>query len=93
MTFCHSINNLPMSGRLHKALSRNPKIELGSLVAPSGMRTQSKEETLEPLLRTHFPKSIVIGGMAAPAAGHHARQCDWWVAEKICYLSDSGMGN
>jgi hypothetical protein len=83
MTFCNSINNLPMSARLHKAVSRDPKIELGFLVAPSGMCTQSKGEALEPLLATHFPSLVVSEGMAAPAAAHHARQCGWWVAAKF----------
>jgi len=46
-TFCRSINDLPSSARLHRALSREPKIKLGSLVAPSDRRTQSKGETLE----------------------------------------------
>jgi hypothetical protein len=62
-----------MSARLHKVLSRDSKIELGSLVAPSGMRTQSKVEALEPTLATHFPCSVVTEGMAGPAAAHHAR--------------------
>lgn len=51
-------------------------------MAPSGTRTQSKREALEPLLATHFPKLIVTEGMVAPAAAHHARQCDWQVAAK-----------
>jgi hypothetical protein len=45
-TFCSSINDLPSSARLHRALSRDPKIKLGSLVAPSSRRTQSEGETL-----------------------------------------------
>jgi len=53
---------------LHRALSRDPKIKLGSLVAPSGRRTQSKGETLELLLTTHFPNSEVIQELATPAA-------------------------
>jgi hypothetical protein len=44
---------------------------------------QSKGEALKPLLATHFPKSIVIEGMAAPTAAHHARRCNWWVAAKF----------
>jgi len=40
-TFCNSVNDLPRSARLHRALSRDPKINLGFLVAPSGDRTQS----------------------------------------------------
>ena len=54
--FCSSIDDLPRSARLHRALSRDPKIKLGSLVAPTGRRTQSKGETLELLLITHFPQ-------------------------------------
>ena len=46
-TFCSSINDLPRSARLHRALSRGRKIKLGSLVAPSGRRTQSEGQTLE----------------------------------------------
>jgi hypothetical protein len=41
-TFRSSINDLLRSARLHRALSRDPKIKLGSLVAPSGRRTQSE---------------------------------------------------
>jgi len=52
--FCSSIDDLPRSARLHRTLSRDPKIKLGSLVAPTGRRTQSEEETLELLLTTHF---------------------------------------
>ena len=32
---CISVSDLPMSARLHRVLSRDPKIKLGSLVAPS----------------------------------------------------------
>jgi len=58
-TFCSSIIDLARSARLQRALSRDPKIKLGSLVAPSGRRTQSEGETLEMLLTTHFPNSGV----------------------------------
>jgi hypothetical protein len=34
--FCTSINELPTAARLHRALSRDLKVRLGSLVAPSG---------------------------------------------------------
>jgi hypothetical protein len=34
--FYTSINELPKAARLHRALSRDPKVRLGSLVAPSG---------------------------------------------------------
>jgi hypothetical protein len=58
-TLCSSINDLPRSARLHRALSRDPKIKLGSLVAPLGMHMQYEGETLEFLLTTHFPNSEV----------------------------------
>jgi len=38
-TFCSSVNDLPRSAMLQKALSRDPKIRLGFLVAPSGQCT------------------------------------------------------
>jgi hypothetical protein len=41
-TFCSSINDLPMTARLYRALSRDPKIKLGSLAASSGRCMQSK---------------------------------------------------
>jgi len=43
--FCSSIDDLPRSARLHRALSRDPKTMLGSLVAPMGRQMQSKGET------------------------------------------------
>jgi hypothetical protein len=41
-TYTSSINDLPSSARLLRALSMDAKIKLGTLVAPSGRRTQSK---------------------------------------------------
>jgi hypothetical protein len=71
-TFCSSVSDLPMSARLHRALSRDPKIKLGPLMAPSGRRTHPKKETLELLLATHFPKSVVTEEMVTPATARHA---------------------
>jgi hypothetical protein len=81
--FCSSINNLTRSARLHRALSRDPKIRLGSLVAPSGEHTQSEGETLDLLLVTHFPNSVAIERKVLPAAAHRAKCLDWRVAAKI----------
>ena len=77
-----SINDIPRSTRLHRALSRDPKIRLGSLVAPSGGRTQSEGETLDLLLVTHFPNTV-IEREAAPAATRHAKRLDWQVAARV----------
>jgi len=69
--------------RLHRALSRDPKIRLGSLVAPAGGHTQSKGETLDLLLATHFPNSVVIERELVPATARHTKHLDWWVATRI----------
>ena len=69
-----------MSARLHRTLSRDPK--LGSLVAPSRRRTQSEGGTLELLLTAHFPKSEVTE-MEDPAAARRAGCSDWRVAARV----------
>jgi len=69
-TFCGSINDLRRSARLHRALSRDSKTKLGFLVAPTGERMQSELETLDLLLATHFPESIVAEG-----GGCDTRRC------------------
>ena len=55
----------------------DPKIRLGSLVAPSGRRTKSEGETLDFVLATHFPNSIVIESGPVPAAACGAKRLDW----------------
>jgi hypothetical protein len=56
-TFCNSVNDLPKAARLHRALSKDPAVRLGSMVTPSGSLTRAEEETLDLLLATHFPNS------------------------------------
>ena len=82
-TFCSSINDLPGSARLHRVLSRDSKVKLGSLVAPSGGPTQSEEEALEQLLTAHFPNSGVTQEAAAPSAALLARCSDWRLATRV----------
>ena len=82
-TFCSSVNDLPRSARLHRAPSRQPKIRLASLLAPSGGRTQSKGEPLDFLHATHFPNSVVMERGTVPATACHAKFLDWWVAATI----------
>jgi hypothetical protein len=81
--FYSSIDDLSKSARLQRALSRDPKIKLGSLVAPLGRQTQSKGKTLEVLLTTHFPNSVVTQELAAPAAALLARRPNWTLATKV----------
>jgi len=82
-TFCSSINDLPRSARLYRALSRDPKTRLGSLVAPTGECTQSEGESLDLLLTTHFPNSAAVEGGVLPAAACHATRVDWQVPARI----------
>ena len=82
-TFCSSVNDLPNSARLHRALSRDPKTRLGSLVTPTGERTQSEGETLDPLLATHFPDSATVEGGVVTAAVCCATRVDRQVAARI----------
>jgi len=79
-TFCSSVNDLPRTARLHRALSSDPKTRLGSLVAPTGERTQSEGETSDLLLATHFPYSAAVEGGVVPAAACRATCVDWRVA-------------
>ena len=77
------MTDLPRSARIHRALSRDPKIKLGSLVAPLGWHTQSEGETLDLLLATHFPGSICAKGGVLPAPACCTNCLDWQVAARI----------
>jgi len=74
-TLCNSVNDLPISARLQRALSRDPKIKLEYLVALLGMRTKSKGENLELLLATHFHNLWLLRGwwpLMLPTAPNNA---------------------
>jgi hypothetical protein len=81
--FCSSIDDLPRSAKLHRALSRDHKIKLGSLVAPTRRPTQSEEETLELLHTTHFPNSGITQEVAAHAAALLTRRPYWRLATRL----------
>jgi len=87
-TFCNSVNDLPMSVRLHRALSRDLKIKLVSLVAPLRRRTQSVGENLDLLLAAHFPNWVVTEVVEAPAAAP-----DVWTGRWMGGLSLIGEWN
>jgi len=77
-TFYSSVNDLPRLARLNTALSNDPKVRLGSLVAPTGERTQSKGETLDLLIDTPFTNSDVGGGGGpVPVAARRANRMEW----------------
>ena len=56
---------------------------MGSLVAPSGWRTQSEGENLDLLLATHFPGSVCSEGGVIPAPACRTNCLDWRVAVRI----------
>jgi hypothetical protein len=68
---------------MHRALSRDTKNRLGSLVAPSGRRTQSEGEILDLLLTTHFPNSVVVEGGATSTAVCRTTHLDLRVVVRI----------
>jgi hypothetical protein len=82
-TFCSSVKDLPRLARLHRALSRDPKIRLGSLVAPTREHTQPEGETLNLFLATHFPNSVCLERGVTFAVPRHTKCLDWQVAVRI----------
>jgi hypothetical protein len=82
-SFVSSVNDLPRAARIHKVLSRDSKIRLGSLVTPSGLSTQTERETLDLLLATHFRGPICAEGGVLPAATCRTNRVNWQVVAKI----------
>jgi hypothetical protein len=80
--FCSSVSELPKAARLHRALSKDPKVRLGSLVVPSGQHTQTEGETLDLLLHTHFPGSGAVKEEVLPTFSRTMR-LDWQVAKRV----------
>ncbi|KAL1448474.1 hypothetical protein WDU94_005530 [Cyamophila willieti] len=58
-SFCEGINNQPTTARLQKVLAKDHSNGLGFLLNNEGNYTENSRETLELLLSTHFPGSIL----------------------------------
>jgi hypothetical protein len=58
--FTEQINELPVATRLTKVLGKDHSNGISTLMRPDGTRTQDQRETLELLMRTHFPESQVL---------------------------------
>jgi len=71
-TFCSSINDLPRSARLHRALSRNPKMFGGSI----GQAYAVRGGNLRALVNYTFSQFGVTQESAVPAAALVARRPD-----------------
>lgn len=59
-TFCEKIDEIPAACRLQKALALEHKNPLGSVRRLDGTLTTTREETLDCLVRGHFPECTVI---------------------------------
>ena len=57
--FCESVEETPEAARLQKVLSKEHSNGVGLLRKPDGVLTKNRSDTLEHLLQTHFPGSIL----------------------------------
>ena len=57
-TYCHNIESTPEAARLNRLLGRQSGTSLGLVKLPSGVWTETTEETLQHLLSVHFPGCI-----------------------------------
>lgn len=58
--YCEEIESTPECARLQKALTRENQGKIGSLLNTEGKYTASERETLELLLKTHFPGGEIL---------------------------------
>jgi ribonuclease HI len=54
---CEEIERVEESARLHKLLSKGPTKNLGAIKKQSGAYTESVNETLQEMLKNHFPEA------------------------------------
>lgn len=55
---CHDVENTSEGARLHRILAKKPIGNIGTLRKPDGDYTVSGRDTLETLVRAHFPDSL-----------------------------------
>ena len=60
---CEEIESTEEGSRLCKLLSKDTNVSIGSFKKPDGSFTHNLEESLELLLKVHFPNSIVLTQM------------------------------
>jgi hypothetical protein len=81
--FCNSINDRPMSAKLHRAFSRDPKNQAWLSGGSFGNAKEVRAGNLQILRAIHFTSSVDTVGMAAPAAVRRAKRCNWRVAAEV----------
>ncbi|KAL1446432.1 hypothetical protein WDU94_012296 [Cyamophila willieti] len=58
--YCQEVENTSEAARLHKVMAKEPLNPLGTLKKPDGTYTDRGSDTLEVLLHTHFPDSVIV---------------------------------
>ncbi|XP_044745139.1 uncharacterized protein LOC123307003 [Coccinella septempunctata] len=71
--FCSSIEDAASGTRLHKILSREPSLTLGSVKRSDGTYTASGAETLKIMADTHFPDHVLIDSASAEEGNFTSR--------------------
>lgn len=66
---CESIENTPVVARLQKVLSKDHTNGLGTLKKENNCFTSDGTETLEIMMKTHFPGSIIVSKNNLPISG------------------------
>jgi hypothetical protein len=59
MLTCENINSTPVVARLQKTLAKDHSNELGNLKRDDGAFTKTPRETLDLMMETHFPGSVL----------------------------------
>jgi hypothetical protein len=58
--FSEEVKDTPTVSRLRKVLSKDHTNGLGTFLRADGSRTEDQTETLETLMMTHFPESLIV---------------------------------
>ena len=66
--FCNSIEDPKNMALLNKVLKKGPREQIGLLKKPDGSHTTTPIESIDLLLKSHFPNSIPLGKSNAAAA-------------------------
>jgi hypothetical protein len=87
---CEEIEKAPESARLHRNLSKGGQSAIGSIQLDSGHYTTSEKETLQELLRVHFPGSEIIpehlggwDGLELESPYWRGARVDWIVSKNV----------
>lgn len=91
--YTQEVNNLKEAARLQKVLAANPINPVGSLLRSDGSYTNSPRETLDLLLKTHFPGCIERDNLQGGPGYEYvvtrprAAKADWDLARRVVTFS------